>query len=77
MRRIRSAMADDDAGMVKKQAHALRGSSVVFGLAPVIAACMALERQDEAADDRNVLITLEQAVGRASQHLKRAIDIQA
>lgn len=76
VRRIRAALEDDDAGLVKKQAHALRGSSVVFGLAPVIAACMALERQDEATDDRNVLTTLEQAVSRASSHLKKAIGIQ-
>jgi CheY-like chemotaxis protein/HPt (histidine-containing phosphotransfer) domain-containing protein len=80
VRRIRAALEDDDAGLVKKQAHALRGSSVVFGLSEVIDACLALERQDEAADDLRLLTTLEQAVGLASRRLKKAIgipDIQA
>lgn len=80
VRRIRVALMDDDAGQVKKQAHALRGSSGVFGLAPVIDSCQALELQDEAVSSHNLMATLEQAVDCASKDLKNAIerqDIQA
>lgn len=75
--RIRAAMMEGDAGLVRKQGHALRGSSVVFGLEDVIAACLALERTEEAALDRSSLAALEKAVGKAALQLEAGINSKA
>ncbi|MBV6499080.1 MAG: Sensor histidine kinase RcsC [Prosthecobacter sp.] len=76
LRLIRTAMMEGDAALVRKQGHALRGSSVVFGLESVIDACLALERQEQAASDQRLLAALEKAVSQASLILKADIDCQ-